>query len=315
MKNIENETAFACDCITKMPVLYDGDNIDEFLELCPDGCDFNCPILFLDANVVPPQCTKEEKEILMSLETAQKSVREFREAILAPITSSVETMFLYSLMTVVFIMGMILIFRGHFHFKTLFCKDFPDPTYGIPIWQFQLMKFTPCEVPDTRPQNVRIAELHRRLEKKNAEREALRQLRERLREQKHSILSDHERQLQMVEEELAAEAARLKQKKTTIADKRRKRHPGRRRSGAMSAKFIEADDYASMMKTRKRKMTMVQAGRLSFESDSGSKPTKDTEPTEESRSSNASDTKSEGKKQRSPKHVAITEPGKSPDGN
>ncbi|CAG7645134.1 unnamed protein product [Allacma fusca] len=66
------------------------------------------------------------------------------------------------------------------------------------------MKFTPCEVPDTRPRNVRIAELHRRLENKYTEHEALRQIRQR--KEKHSVLSIHKRQLELVEEELLVEA-------------------------------------------------------------------------------------------------------------
>ena len=51
-------------------------------------------------------------------------------------------------------MGGYLIQQKHFHYRTLFDREQPDPTQGMPLWQYMRMKFAASSVPDHRVNKI-----------------------------------------------------------------------------------------------------------------------------------------------------------------
>lgn len=131
--------------IPDLPPLYTGDNVTEFLQLCTKGCTPDCPLVSVQQDTDP--CTEEDQAIIQNLEKAKRTVRAFLEGLQ---NEKKEMIVFYILLGIILIMGGFLIQQKHFHYKTLFDWQYPDPTEGMPLWQYKRMKFAPVSVPDQR---------------------------------------------------------------------------------------------------------------------------------------------------------------------
>ena len=136
--------------IPAVPPLYTGDNVTEFLNLCSNGCTPECPLVY-SASDTFSNCTAEDVAILKNLKKAKKTVRACVKALK---NEYIETFVLYPAFVLIILMGGYLIQQKHFHYRTLYDWEYPDPTQGMPLWQYMKLKFAPVSVPDHRVQTI-----------------------------------------------------------------------------------------------------------------------------------------------------------------
>ena len=106
-------------------VLYDGDSVEEFLSLCPKGCDVSCKLIRVEKD---GSCNKEDQKTLALLAWVQELVGDFK-ARLELFDAPVIIQWIWYI--IILLMGLYLIIVKHFHFRTLVDTHFPDPTEGM----------------------------------------------------------------------------------------------------------------------------------------------------------------------------------------
>ncbi|ODN02908.1 hypothetical protein Ocin01_03788 [Orchesella cincta] len=123
--------------------IYDGDNVQELVDMCPSGCSGSCPI---------PSCTDDDIKILRKAQDIAKGWQQL-------VTKSrAELVVHFIVITIVVVLIVILIVRGHYRVRDLWYLSLDrqweverDPTWGLPGKVWSLLKVRVVKKANTEP--------------------------------------------------------------------------------------------------------------------------------------------------------------------